>query len=382
MSEKEPSRRRAERQDAAPSRARPLRSPRSELVAEGELPHLRAGVWDLLGALVERLGAADPERLAHAGLDTLGALAGAGRASIYRLEPDGGLRLGASDGGGAFAERMAPCAAAWSLMGRALERRAPLFIVDVDRYRARESLPPSPLVAAPGGGCIVLPIATGKRAWGALNLRDLRAPFPGRSSARGQALLHGARLLALAFAQADVRRDLEERAARDGLTRLYNQSTFQGLLAREAARARRYRTPLSLILIDVDFFKEVNDRFGHLAGDAVLVELAARIDAAKRAPDIAARNGGDEFGVILPQTPIEGALRVARRFLVSIGDTPFRVEGASVDASISLGVAELVEGMSAVDLARKADANLYRAKGAGRRCIAAGEDTPIHVARE
>jgi diguanylate cyclase (GGDEF)-like protein len=169
----------------------------------------------------------------------------------------------------------------------------------------------------------------------------------------------------------NARRYTEARALADldGLTGLHNRRFFHETLAREVARAQRYHRRLGLIVLDLDDFKAINDRVGHLAGDAVLAETAARILSVVRTAEIPCRVGGDEFGIVLPESTREDAEQLAGRIARAIGARPI---GAAGTLSLSAGVAELRAGDRPNDLFERADEALYRAKELGKaRTIAA-----------
>lgn len=161
----------------------------------------------------------------------------------------------------------------------------------------------------------------------------------------------------------------------DTLTHLPNRRRFDLALERELASARRNRTPLSLLLIDVDHFKTYNDSQGHRAGDRLLVMVARSIRAHARRPrDLAARFGGDEFALILPDTPLAGALRVAEAVLAEVRELDLRYgPGDAVRASVSIGLQSCVPDAATLPrtLFDRADQALYRAKEAGRDTYAA-----------
>ncbi|MHC4938360.1 MAG: diguanylate cyclase [Planctomycetota bacterium] len=156
---------------------------------------------------------------------------------------------------------------------------------------------------------------------------------------------------------------LEEASRRDGLTGLYNRRSFDERLFEEIARSQRYNTPLSLIMIDMDHFKAVNDNFGHVVGDEVLVEVAKRIDVRVRAGEVAVRFGGDEFAIILPNTSVEGAEVLARDVeqLIARVDLP-RTDVFPHRVSASAGAAEIKRGFGPKELIRAADIELYARK--------------------
>src|SRR5690606_16516739 len=158
-------------------------------------------------------------------------------------------------------------------------------------------------------------------------------------------------------------------ALTDSLTALNNKRAFDQHICREMELAQRHTSPLSLILIDLDYFKMVNDQFGHLAGDKVLTEVASRIRNTCRHSDLCFRLGGEEFSVILSQTDHEGAWIIAERIRQAIAASPIEVDGHSLMMTTSLGVANYRAGESRDELVRRADSALYNAKREGRnRC--------------
>jgi diguanylate cyclase (GGDEF)-like protein len=154
-----------------------------------------------------------------------------------------------------------------------------------------------------------------------------------------------------------------EQAELDSLTGLHNRRLFYEFLAREIARAQRYERFVSVIVFDLDDFKRINDRIGHLGGDAVLAEVANRVRSVVRVTDIACRVGGDEFSVILPESSRDDAELLADRIALAIRSQKIEKVGA---LKISAGVAELRPDDTAADLFKRADHALYRAKNAGK----------------
>lgn len=152
----------------------------------------------------------------------------------------------------------------------------------------------------------------------------------------------------------------------DGLTGVLNRSYWQQQLSYEIQRAERYQHPLSLLLFDLDKFKQLNDRYGHLGGDAVLVALCARVATLLRDTDLLGRYGGEEFGVILPETDLTGAMQVAQRICNAVAGQPMHYEQQTIRASVSLGVAAFTAGQSTDELIQQADEALYTAKRQGR----------------
>jgi diguanylate cyclase (GGDEF)-like protein len=164
-------------------------------------------------------------------------------------------------------------------------------------------------------------------------------------------------------------REARQLADIDALTGLHNRRFFYETLGREVARAHRYERKLALVVFDLDDFKEINDRIGHLAGDAVLAEAAERVRDVVRSADIACRVGGDEFAVILPEAALADADQLYRRIQHNVSARPI---GQGGKLYLSAGVAELRPDDDAVTFFQRADDALYRAKDAGKgRVVAA-----------
>ncbi|MCG3188493.1 MAG: hypothetical protein LKCHEGNO_00484 [Burkholderiaceae bacterium] len=164
---------------------------------------------------------------------------------------------------------------------------------------------------------------------------------------------------------------LHELARHDPLTGVANRRYFFEQAQHEFARARRHRTPLSITGIDIDHFKNVNDRHGHDGGDAVLRSFCGVAQRLIREGELFARLGGEEFAVLLPDTPIDGASRFAQRLRRAAAEAPLALDGErTVRCTISVGVTALREADAAVeDCLRRADAALYRAKQSGRNRV-------------
>ncbi len=161
-------------------------------------------------------------------------------------------------------------------------------------------------------------------------------------------------------------REARQLADLDALTSLHNRRYFHETLAREVARAHRYSRHLALIVFDLDDFKAINDRIGHLAGDAVLAEASERVRDVVRSADVACRVGGDEFAVILPESAVTDAEALYRRLQAAVSSRPV---GQAGRLQLSAGVAELRADDDAVGFFQRADEALYRAKDAGKGTV-------------
>ena len=164
--------------------------------------------------------------------------------------------------------------------------------------------------------------------------------------------------------------DLGRLATTDGLTALFNRRHFDALARAEWARFQRYGRPLSLLLLDIDHFKSINDRFGHDAGDLVLKTIAETCKLTKRQTDVVARFGGEEFVLLMPETDDSAAEVAAERLRKTIQDHPHILTGENLQVTVSIGIAGATLSMAAFDvLLKRADEALYEAKRSGRNRV-------------
>jgi diguanylate cyclase (GGDEF)-like protein len=165
-------------------------------------------------------------------------------------------------------------------------------------------------------------------------------------------------------------REARQLADLDALTNLHNRRYFHETLARECSRAHRYDRRLALVVFDIDDFKAINDRIGHLAGDSVLAAVAERVHSVVRSADVACRVGGDEFGVILPESTLNDAEQLYRRVQFAVAARPI---GPFDRLHLSAGIAELRREDNAEALFQRADEALYRAKESGKGRVVAAD---------
>jgi diguanylate cyclase (GGDEF)-like protein len=280
-------------------------------------------------------------------------------AMVCRFSAEWATVVGAFGRGGAEVGLTAPLTGEGVLATVSATSRA----ARVDSYRALartlgEEAPPVPAGFRAGVG---VPIRVGSSVWGAILAVQLDdRPIPPDAESR---LLGFGDLIGLAIANADARRRLAEEATTDSLTGLANHRSFHERLGGTVALARRHGRPLSLVILDIDYFKRVNDRHGHQAGDRVLVEVAQRLLRQARSGELLARVGGEEFGWLLPDATGAGALAAAERARHAVASAPFPGVGP---LTISAGVAELAPDEAPGDLYRRADRALYDAKRGGR----------------
>lgn len=225
------------------------------------------------------------------------------------------------------------------------------------------------LTAIQAEDMLVLPLRFGGQSFGCICIASEKISRLGRD--RLQTILAAVNHLALALRNALLYREMRTRADRDGLTRLPNRHFFDERLLQEIKRHQRYRHPLSLLMMDLDHFKRLNDTHGHQAGDVALEEVGRILMNSLRNSDIPARYGGEEFVALLSNTTEEQAWVLAERIRDEIFSRRFHFKGKFFKITASIGVASLQAGAlsSSADLLGEADAALYRAKNKGRNTV-------------
>jgi diguanylate cyclase (GGDEF)-like protein len=216
-------------------------------------------------------------------------------------------------------------------------------------------------------GHLCLPLTAGGFGVGVLGIPDTSGPL---TASRRRVIATAAALLAISLRNAQLFRDVRENSLRDGLTGCFNRTHSLEVIDTELRRARRSQLPVSVIMFDLDHFKDINDRYGHLCGDAVLAAVGVRMRDVLRGSDLKCRFGGEEFLVLLPETPIEGAKRVADTLRRELADIRIEWKGELVRTTASFGVTTAQP--SEIDreaVVGRADAALYRAKDKGRNCV-------------
>jgi diguanylate cyclase (GGDEF)-like protein len=216
-------------------------------------------------------------------------------------------------------------------------------------------------------GFLCVPLTAGGASVGVLGVPESCGPF---DDAREGILSAAATLLGIAIRNAQLFSEIRETSLRDGLTGCFNRTHALEVIDTELRRARRSQMPVSLIMLDLDHFKDINDRYGHLCGDAVLAAVGARMREVLRGSDLKCRYGGEEFLVLLPETPVDGAKRVADTLRRQLADMAVQWKNETLHVTASLGVT--MAQPSEIDtqaLIGRADAALYRAKDQGRNCV-------------
>lgn len=226
------------------------------------------------------------------------------------------------------------------------------------------------------GRLLMLPLAAGGESFGCLAILTEKGLRLAKDQV--QTLNAAVNHLALALRNALLYRQVKSMAEHDGLTKIANRRRFEERLEEEAQRHSRYDQLLSLILLDLDHFKKINDTHGHQTGDAVLRGTAALLGESLRGSDLAARYGGEEFAVILPHTSREHAALLAERIRLRMAQRDFGECEEAVRLTVSAGVAALEPGMRAQELVSLADQALYLAKNGGRnRVVVAAPESGV-----
>lgn len=311
-------------------------------------------------------------------LDGIGSYLGYERAAVFMMDDHGAMAEKKSRGIPAHPGKYSFDTVDTEVQHRLLHLMEPVVMngsLDEDRFTGRVAAGPD------DGRYAAIPIVSREETRGVLLVdRDnAGAPF---SEERTGVLLTMAGQLGLALENARLYRAMLTMSITDGLTGLYNARYFYNRMDVEITRARRYGRPLTLFMLDIDFFKRFNDAYGHLTGDDALKSLAAVLMENTRGPDTVARYGGEEFAVILPETDIEKARVLAERIRAKVEEMTLPVgpdhAPGRVSVTVSIGMATLSgedEG-KAERLVRRADKALYRAKEEGRNRVCAYEQSP------
>jgi diguanylate cyclase (GGDEF)-like protein len=216
-------------------------------------------------------------------------------------------------------------------------------------------------------GYLCLPLTAGGYILGVVGVPESAGGF---SDARRRTLAAALALLGISVRNAQLFREVRENGLRDGLTGCYNRTHAIEAIGTELRRARRSQAPTSLIMFDLDHFKEINDRYGHLGGDAVLTAVGGRMRGGLRSSDLKCRYGGEEFLILLPDTPLAGAKHVAETLRRDVADMQIAWKDQVIRVTASFGVtASLPSEVDVQAFITRADAALYKAKDQGRNCV-------------
>ncbi|MHC4575075.1 MAG: sensor domain-containing diguanylate cyclase, partial [Planctomycetota bacterium] len=216
--------------------------------------------------------------------------------------------------------------------------------------------------------CIIAPLICHERVVGVLNLADKMeaASFSSEDIALIELF---SQLVGASIGNIKLFEKMQHQAITDGLTGLVNHKRLYEILEKELWRSRRYGGPISLIMVDIDNLKTINDTYGHRAGDKVIKKISGKIRECIRQIDTAARYGGDEFAVILPNTSLADATVVAERMVEAAANSPITWNREQVPLSISVGLGQYEANTTPEDITSRSDQALYRAKQAGKNTV-------------
>jgi diguanylate cyclase (GGDEF)-like protein len=225
-----------------------------------------------------------------------------------------------------------------------------------------------------------IPLLVAGKAVGVLGVRPADGNLP---ADRRRIIEAAAALLAVSIKNAQLFREVKDNSVKDTLTGCFTRTHAIDMIDAELRRARRSQTPVSMIMFDLDHFKDVNDRYGHLCGDAVLSAVGKRMKEVLRGSDLKCRYGGEEFLVLLPETPLHGARRVAETLRREIAERPVPWSGEGLTVTASFGLAQTMPGEVNVQaVIARADQALYRAKDDGRNCVRIAAETATLISDE
>jgi diguanylate cyclase (GGDEF)-like protein len=232
-----------------------------------------------------------------------------------------------------------------------------------DRMLGSHASPSSGAIA--GEGHICLPLTAGGHLVGVMGISE-----DAFAEERRRTVAMSAALLAIGVHNVQLVTEVRDNSLRDGLTGCFTRTHAIDVIDTELRRARRSQMPVSLIMFDIDHFKDINDEHGHLCGDAVLAAIGTRLRELLRGSDLKCRYGGEEFLVLLPETALEGAKRVADTLRCGLAETPIQWKEATIAITASFGVTTaLPSEVESQALIGRADGALSRAKDQGRNCV-------------
>ena len=222
--------------------------------------------------------------------------------------------------------------------------------------------------------CAIVPLICQDRVVGVLNLAD---KIDGDYFDSGDIALIElfSQLIGASIGNIKLFEKIQRQATTDGLTGLVNHKTFYEILEKELWRSRRYGGHISLIMVDIDNLKKINDAHGHRAGDKVIREISRRMKECIRQIDTAARYGGDEFAVILPNTSLKDAAVVAQRMVDAVAESPTIWDNEQIALSVSVGLGQYDADTTPEDITGRSDQALYTAKQAGKNTVRIFEPT-------
>jgi diguanylate cyclase (GGDEF)-like protein len=338
-------------------------------------PAGRVSLLEQVTPLAREINSLDIERIADVCVKSIPNLVGLRFASLYVLdETNGILHLLKHNHPFLINKIVSLSQNPPSPMVMAVRSKELILITNIDTHK-KPAIRKSQRVFAENyktKNCAIVPLVCQDRAVGVLNLADKMEDDSFSSEDIALIELFG-QLVGASIGNIKLFEKTQRQATTDGLTGLINHKTFYEILEKELWRSRRYGGQISLIMIDIDDLKKINDAYGHRAGDKVIREVSRRIKECIRQIDTAARYGGDEFAVILPNTSLSDATVVGERMVEVVSRTPTTWQKEQIPLSISVGLGQYDADSNPEDITSRSDQALYTAKQAGKNTVRAFE---------
>lgn len=334
------------------------------------------GKMQMVTRLSRLINCLDLQTIVEACIERVPLLVDARFASLYFHDPRSGhLVLERHNHPRKIAERIDLADVVNSPMSLAIRRKKLVLIEDFATFESREqvTLDRNFKQHYQTGSCIISPLMSGHRIIGVLNLADKVTGEPFDTEIDLPPIEQLCELIGASIYNIELFREVERQAKTDGLTGLANRRTFIETLSAEVERAKRYGSKLSMLMIDIDRLKEINDTLGHTAGDAALAQTAEIIRNSVRTSDLPARYGGDEFSVVLVETGLRQALALANRLLKAMQKVEMEFDGKPIEVTLSIGVGQYDNDATPEHLIKRVDAALYEAKQQGRNRVVSAE---------
>lgn len=322
--------------------------------------------------LSRQINCLDLETIAGVCIEKIPRLISAQSASLYTFEPKNStLQLLRHNHPYAIAETVNILENPQAPMALAVRRKKILLIGDISRWKQAKDSPLSCVYTRNyrTNSCIIAPLLSGENVAGVINLADKIDGVCFDEAADLPPIQLLCEIIGSAMSNIELYNEVHKQARTDSMTSLANHRTFYNELEKEVHRSQRYGGILSLIMIDLDSLKQINDVHGHRAGDAALIHVANKISSCIRDTDLACRYGGDEFAIILPNTSLSDAMIVAQRLMDSVAREIVKIDNYKLHISISLGMTQYRQGGSIEDFMNDADTALLKAKDKGKNRI-------------